>query len=123
MNGRPTEGLVDFMNDILNKEIIETEVKMTKEEKRKMRELIKATEEYLAKLPEFKLRIDSAGTYRCMSDDYERLNNKYKLGLNYHLSMIDDKLIELKKKLKDIIKNGLVEAEYERFMNEEDGDD
>ena len=92
---------------IEKKEIIETEVKMTKEEKKKLRELIKATEEYLAKLPE-ELTVGLLCELPfCLYPFRVEIHNKCE-------------------SLKKLMKNEIIEEHdneaYERFMNEEDDD-
>jgi len=108
----------------LNKEIIERRSKMTKEEKKKLRELIKATEEYLAKLPDIEhdekqsvynyYSKDVGWTFLCR-DISQAIHTVKEWG--NHLSY------RLKKAIRNQINEEITDEVYERFMNEEEGDE
>ena len=108
---------------IQNKEITEPEVKMTKEEKKKLRELIKATEEYLAKLPGVEFRDDSDYVKCNATEDDVTFNHKLGLGLNEYTAMIEAKYVKMKRMLRNFIREEDARESYERFMNEVEDED
>ena len=109
---------------IENKEIIERRSKMTKEKMKKLRELIKATEEYLAKLPDIEhdekqsvynyYSKDVGWTFLCR-DISQAIHTVKEWG--NHLSY------RLKKAIRNQINEEITDEVYERFMNEEEGDE